>query len=88
MVLGKKYKRVHNPRRINKFKFCSKAPFIDSGTLQPLKMDLSFGKGHHQCGNSTTVLKANKFIKKGLQQRYFIVNIPNFSRTAFCRTTK
>ena len=84
MVLGKKYKRVHNPRRINKFKFCSKASFIGSGTLQPLKMDLSFGKGHHhQCGNSTTVLKANNFIEKGLQRRHFLVNIPNFSGTAF-----
>ena len=53
IVLRKKYKRVHIPRRINRFKFYSKAAFIASDTLQHLKMDLSFGKGHDQCGDST-----------------------------------
>ena len=50
-VLKKKYKRVHIPRRINRFKFYSTVPFIRSDTLQPLKMDLSFGKGHDQYGH-------------------------------------
>ena len=49
-VLRKKYKRVHILRRINRFKFYRIVPFIGSDILQPLKMDLSFGKGHVQCG--------------------------------------
>ena len=52
-ALRKKYKRVHIPRRINRFKFYSIAPFIRLDTLQLLKIDLSFGKGHDQCGNSS-----------------------------------
>ena len=52
-ILRKKYKRDHVPRRINRFKFYSIAPFIRSDALQPLKMDLSFGKEHDQCGNSS-----------------------------------
>ena len=52
-VLRKKYKRVHILRRINRFKFYSITPFIGSDTVRPLKMDLSFGKGHGQCGNSS-----------------------------------
>ena len=39
--------------RINGFKFYRIAPFIDSDTLQPLKMDLSSDKGHDKCGNSS-----------------------------------
>ena len=51
-VLRKKCKRIHI-LRINRFKFYSIAPFIGSDTLQPLKMDLSFGKGHGQRGKSS-----------------------------------
>ena len=52
-VLRKKCKRIHILRRTNRFKFYSIAPFIGSDTLQPLKMDLSFGKGHGQRGKSS-----------------------------------
>ena len=47
------HKRVHILRRINRFKFYNIASFIGSDTLQSLKMDLSFGKGHGQCGSSS-----------------------------------
>ena len=52
-VPRKKYKGAHVPRRINRFRFYNIAPSIGSHTLQPLKVDLSFGKGHDQCGNSS-----------------------------------
>ena len=52
-VLRKKYKRVRILRRINRFKFYRIASFIGSDTLQSLKMDLSFGKGHGQCENTS-----------------------------------
>ena len=52
-VLRKKCKRVHILRRINRFKFYSRAPFIGLDALQPLKKDSSLGKGHGQYGNSS-----------------------------------
>ena len=39
--------------RINGFTFYRIAPFIGSDTLQPLKMDWSFDKGHDKCRNSS-----------------------------------
>ena len=43
-ISRKKYKRVHILRRINRFKFYSRASFIGSDTLQSLKMDLGSAK--------------------------------------------
>ena len=49
--LRKKYRRANIPRRTERFKFYSIVPFIGLDTLQLLKMDLSFGKGHDKYRN-------------------------------------